>query len=221
MKIAVFGGSFNPLHNGHAMLAETVVKELGYDKIIFVPTYLPPHKTMNVFMDPAHRLKMLQLFCEKEGNGHFAVDSCEIDRQGISYTVDTLEYLSEKYKDVIEGKLAFILGDEIAAEFYKWKNPERIAEIADLIVTHRYKEEAYGGEGMKASKNIPSGNYKGDFAEKFDPNTFAYPFTFIKGSVLPVSSSDIRSRIEKKQSFKYLIPTVIYDYITENKLYNY
>ena len=77
MKIAVFGGSFNPLHNGHAMLADTVIKDLGSDKVRFVPTCIPPHKRVNADVSPEKRLEMLELFCSTNGYGHFEVEACD------------------------------------------------------------------------------------------------------------------------------------------------
>ena len=223
MKIAVFGGSFNPLHNGHAMLADTIVKDLGYDKVLFVPTFIPPHKKINADVSPEKRLEMLEIFCRSNGNGHFEVEPCEIERGGVSYTVDTIEYLNKKYSKVLEGKLAFIMGDEVAAEFDKWKDPEKIASLADLIITHRIKDDSSShpdAEVMKNVDNTPLGDYKGDFNVSFDEKAFKYPSTFLKEAVLPVSSSDIRKRVVEGRSFKYLLPAEIYSYILENDLYS-
>ena len=136
MKVAVFGGTFNPLHVGHAMLADTIVKELGYDKVLFVPTFVPPHKDASKIVDAKHRMAMISRFCESEGDGHFELESCEIDRGGISYTSDTLEFLTKKYEGKLSSKLAFVMGDEVAAEFHKWRNPQRISELADLLNAH-------------------------------------------------------------------------------------
>ena len=99
MKVAVFGGTFNPLHVGHAMLADTIVRELGYDKVLFVPTYTPPHKDSAKIIPAEHRMKMIDGFCKSEGNGHFELESCEVERGGISYTSDTLEYLKKNMRE--------------------------------------------------------------------------------------------------------------------------
>jgi len=222
MKIAVFGGSFNPLHNGHAMLADTIIKEFAYDKVLFVPTFMPPHKIINVKVSPELRLKMLKAFCEENGDGHFELEPCEIERGGLSYTVDTLEYLTEKYKGKIEGKLAFVMGDEVAAEFDKWNKPERVSELADLIITHRSKADySVVDKSSDAAmiKNTPTGSYKGDFKVAFNKASFKYPFKYVTEPILPVSSSDIRKRIMDGKSFRYLVPEVIYRFILEYGLY--
>lgn len=241
MKIAVFGGSFNPLHVGHTMLADTVVKELGYDLVVFVPTFLPPHKIINSKISPEQRLEMIKLFCDSEGNEHFTYDAFEMEQGGISYTCNTLEYLTEKYRNQLDGKLGFIMGDEVAAEFDKWYKPERVSELADLIITHRYPDidalENYlykakekqsdckiitveeNAQNEKNVKNNPKGCYKGDFSTSFDEKSFKYPFVYLKNPVLPVSSTEIRSRVQKKRSYKYLVPKVVYEYIEKYGLY--
>ena len=145
MKVAVFGGTFNPLHVGHAMLADTIVRELGYDKVLFVPTYQPPHKDSAKIIDAKHRMEIISRFCESEGDGHFELESCEVERGGISYTSDTLEYLTKKYEGKLTKKLAFVMGDEVAAEFSKWRNPERVSELLSLsqgrLVSGRRSDE--------------------------------------------------------------------------------
>ena len=217
MRIAVFGGSFNPLHNGHAMLADTIVKELHYDKVLFVPTFIPPHKIVNESIAAEHRLGMVKAFCHSVPDNVFVAEDCEIRRGGVSYTFDTLTFLAEKYKNLLDGKLSFVMGDEVAAEFHKWKNPDGIAQIADFIITHRYPDA--GVLESKLVKNIPGKDYAGDFKARFDEKKFGYPCLYLKEPMLPVSSTQIRGRILENRSFKYLIPPAVYDYIKEHKLY--
>lgn len=217
MKVAVFGGTFNPLHVGHAMLADTIVRELGYDKVLFVPTYQPPHKDSAKIIDAKHRMEMISRFCESEGHGHFELEPCEVERGGISYTSDTLEYLTKKYEGKLTKKLAFVMGDEVAAEFSKWRNPERVSELADLIIVHRYPDV----KAMESTlyENQPTGDYKGDFSVKFDLKNFEYPCIYIDSPMLPVSSTDIRRRISEGKSFRYLVPPAVFNYIKEKGLY--
>ena len=217
MKVAVFGGTFNPLHVGHAMLADTIVRELGYDKVLFVPTYAPPHKEISKIIDAKHRMKMISCFCSSEGDGHFELEPCEVERGGISYTSDTLEYLTKKYEGKLTKKLAFVMGDEVAAEFSKWRNPEKVSELADLIIVHRYPDV----KAMESSlyENKPTGDYKGDFSVKFDLKSFGYPCIYLDSPMLPVSSTDIRRRISEGKSFRYLVPPAVFNYIKEKGLY--
>ena len=213
MRIAVFGGSFNPLHNGHAMLADTIVKELHYDKVLFVPTFIPPHKIVNESIAAEHRLGMIKAFCHSVPDNVFVAEDCEIRRGGVSYTFDTLTFLAEKYKNLLDGKLSFVMGDEVAAEFHKWKNPEDYTE-ANTANTYKWTDFE-----SKLVKNNPGKDYAGDFKARFDEKKFGYPCLYLKEPMLPVSSTQIRGRILENRSFKYLIPPAVYDYIKEHKLY--
>jgi len=212
------------------MLADTIITELGYDKVLFVPTFITPHKLCGGKVTAIQRLEIVKAFCASVAGGVFEAETCEFDRGGVSYTSDTLEYLTQKYKGQLEGKLAFVMGDEVAAEFDKWRNPQRVSELADLIIVHRYPDvgaleqalyskEAPSSQPSAAYKNTPSGQYKGDFAVRFDRENFAYPHIYIENPMLPVSSTDIRGRISRGKSFRYLLPAAVYDYIEKNNLY--
>lgn len=219
MKIAIFGGTFNPLHIGHVMLADQVIKELCYDKVIFVPSNIPPHKKNENLVDAVHRFNMIKSFCnkDKENKKHFIVEDCEIKRGGVSYTIDTLLYLEEKYKNQKDEKFGFIMGDEVASEFHKWKAPEKIASKVDFIITHRYQEDK--NLFSEGEKNEPLQNYKGDFNTSFETSTFPYNHIYLSEPLLPVSSTTIRSKIKNGKSFKYLVPKSVYEYIIKKGLY--
>lgn len=133
MKIAVFGGSFNPVHYGHLALAELVQQKLDYDLVIFVPTNKSPLKEAPGGASPEDRLDMLM--AALSGNPHFIVDDCEIRRGGLSYTIDTLTDIEHRYQS--EHKLGLIIGDDHLASFHRWKNPELIAKKAELLVASR------------------------------------------------------------------------------------
>lgn len=217
MKLAILGGSFNPLHIAHAMLAETAVHELGYDKVLFIPTFIPPHKELSGTVSAKERLEMVRVFCEREGNGHFELEPCEVERGGVSYTYDTLCYLLEKYKGQIEGKPALLMGEEIAAQFSKWKNAAQVAQMADLIISPRYPD--FFSTTHKTSVNKASGHYDGDFEVHFDEKSFGFPCKVLDEPLLPVSSTQIRQRALCAKSFKYLVPSAVFDYIIKHKLY--
>lgn len=227
MKIAVLGGSFNPLHIGHCMLAETAVKELGYDRVLFVPVFSPPHKVMNNAADAEARLEMVESFCESSEKGgesgrRFFCEPCEIERKGVSYTFDTIVHICEKYKDCIEGKPALILGEESASQFHKWHKAEELASLVDFVIARRHPDR--NGVDVEGFSNIPLGGYENDFEDSdsfkaFFSERFSYPFTLLQNPVLPVSSTEIRSRIAGGKAFRYLVPEQVFYYIKEHKLY--
>lgn len=217
MKVAILGGSFNPFHIGHAMVGETMIKEYGYDKVLYIPTYIPPHKEIAGGISAEHRLNMIKVFCNSYKEGFFEAEDCEIKRGGISYTVDTLEYITQKYSGIIEGKPALLMGSEMAAEFHKWYRVERIVELADLVIVPRFPDLMNkDGQGFH---NRPSGLYKGDFNTEFDEDKFGFKCTVLMEPMLPLSSTNIRGRIGENRSFRYLVPAPVFEYICENGLY--
>ena len=217
MRIAVLGGSFNPLHIGHAMLCDAVCKELGFDKVLLVPTCNPPHKIIKSNVTAQERLEMVKAFCEAEGTGRFLAESCEIDRGGISYTSDTLEFINKIYKDILSEKPYFIMGEEIAAEFEKWKSPEHIIEMCSLIISRRHPN-MNNIDDAKYS-NEPSAHYAGEFKVAFNPENFKFSFVRLENPRFPVSSTEIRARIAEGKSWKYMVPETIAEYIIKNQLY--
>lgn len=133
MKLLVLGGSFNPVHVGHLIMAEEARAEFGYDLVLLVPSLKPPHKALADEPGPAHRLEMLRLAVEDDPS--LAVDDCELRRGGTSYTIDTLADLSSRYD--IDGKPGLLLGDDLIPGFLSWRDPKGLAEAADLVCAHR------------------------------------------------------------------------------------
>ena len=123
MRLAMLGGSYNPIHVGHLLLADEVCHRLGYDKILFVPVNIPPHKELALGAASWQRLDMIELAIS--GNPHFVVETCELERGGISYTYDTLEYLGKKYANKMEGKLGLIMGDDLVDGFEEWEHYQK------------------------------------------------------------------------------------------------
>ncbi|MDR1107917.1 MAG: nicotinate (nicotinamide) nucleotide adenylyltransferase [Spirochaetaceae bacterium] len=133
MKIAILGGSFNPVHLGHLFLADGVISAFGYDRVILVPAFQSPFKPDARITPPEDRLDML--LASLTADPRLTVEDCEIRRKGVSYTIDTLEDIYRRY--LPEGKPALILGDDLARDFPQWKKAGEIAEKADIIVAHR------------------------------------------------------------------------------------
>lgn len=221
MRLAIYGGSFNPVHCGHLMVAETAL-DLGYDKILFVPTFIPPHKQLAGSVSPSSRLAMLEAAIA--GNPKFEIEPCEIQRGGISYTIDTVKFLKEKYRGAISGKIGLILGQEIAAEFGKWKSPDEVAGFCDIIIATRLNLSGDSRRLGGIFANKPRGDYVGgvDASGQFmgiDREQFKWDFVELKNLVLPFSSTDVRNRIAQGKSWRYLVPASVHDYIVSNKLY--
>ncbi|MFA5038518.1 MAG: nicotinate-nucleotide adenylyltransferase [Candidatus Omnitrophota bacterium] len=132
MKIGILGGTFNPVHFGHLILAEQVRVQMGLDKVIFVPAFLPPHKSSRSVIGARHRLQMLALATRY--NRYFDVSDIEIRRQGTSYTVDTLRQVKALYP---KASLFFICGSDLVSEIPTWKNVDEIYRMARFVLARR------------------------------------------------------------------------------------
>ena len=189
MKMAVLGGTFNPVHYGHLNIAEQVWEKMEYDRILLIPAYMPAHKDLDSWIDPMHRIGMLQAVVES--TSYLLVEACEIKRKGISYTIDTIFHLMEKY--TIDGKPGLIIGDDLLDGFSSWKDVESLIELVDIIVAHR---------------------------DSLDRKDFPYPHTYLSNTIFPISSSDIRQKLCTGESVANLIPPEVLHYITSHNLYN-
>ncbi|MDR0409055.1 MAG: nicotinate (nicotinamide) nucleotide adenylyltransferase [Spirochaetaceae bacterium] len=186
MKYAILGGSFDPVHNGHLKMAAAVLS-LGYDRIILVPAYQSPFKSPEQGETAELRLQML--LAAVSGDRRFTVDACEIQRGGVSYTIDTLSDIIERYQP--EGKPALILGDDLASAFPKWKDAGRVAREADVIIASR----------------------------RSSARTYPYPCTFLGNTVIDISSGSVRDLIRQSGGWEPLIPDGARRIINECGLY--
>lgn len=208
MRLALLGGSFNPIHNGHLALAEAVRLELGYDTILFVPAFISPFKQTKEHRGEAasneHRVAMLSLALED--NPHFELELCELERTGVSYTIDTLRFLMDTYAGSIEGKIGLIIGSDLVAGFSAWKDADLIAQEAELIIARRPDVHDSVAEPRLGSN-------------PHDVLPFAYPHTSIYNIELAISSSMIRHALRDHKSIRYLVPEAVYKYINTYKVY--
>lgn len=197
-KIGILGGTFNPIHNGHLMLAEYCKKELGLDKIILIPTYTPPHKTDNELVSETHRLNMCRLACKDLQD--YIVFDIEIQRKGKSYTYQTITSLKEIYPN---DTLYFIMGADMFLTLDKWKNPEIIFRNAVIAAIPRNESDC------NMLKNYYNNVIK-DMGAKAE---------ILPDSVAQVSSTYIRDNISDYGIMSEMLNKNVYDYIVKNNLY--
>ncbi|MCK4248564.1 MAG: nicotinate-nucleotide adenylyltransferase [Candidatus Omnitrophica bacterium] len=189
MKIGILGGTFNPVHLGHLILAQECQQKLKLDKVVFIPAKIPPHKTRRMIIDAQDRYQMLKLALR--GNPDFEVSRIELDRQGTkSYSVDTLSLLKKKWGD--EVNLFFITGADALAELHSWKDMDKIFKIARFIIATR---PGY------CLKNAPA------------------KVKAVAIKAIDISATDIRRRIAGGKSIRYLVPDVVRRHIEKKKLY--
>ncbi len=194
MKLGILGGTFNPIHNAHLIIAEEVREILQIDKIFFIPTHTPPHKEIHPEskIDDKHRVNIVKKAIEN--NPYFELCKYEIEMKGVSYTYKTLKHLYETLN--IEGKIKVIIGADLIPELNTWHKYEELIDICDFTVLNRGK--------------LDLDSYKS-----------RYPFIkIVKSNVsMNLSSTEIRNRIKEHRSIKYLVPNQVEDYIIKNKLY--
>ncbi len=195
-RTAVFGGSFNPIHYGHLLLADEVLDALGLDRVLFVPAAQPPHKP-NAQLAPAQdRHAMVQLAIA--GHPKFAVSDLELRRSGPSYTVDTLDALR-----IPREELFLIVGSETFLDLLTWRTPRRVAGLAQIVVVPR-TGSAFDPESAAVRKVVHE--------IRDEP-------LIVRAISLPISASDLRRRVREGRSIAYRLPEAVAAYIQANRLY--
>jgi nicotinate-nucleotide adenylyltransferase len=136
VTLAIMGGTFDPVHIGHLILAQEVRAELGYDTVLFVPSSLPAHKRPPEASSD-DRLAMLR--AAVDGVSGFAVDDCELRRGGVSYTIDTVAHVAGAYR--LDRRPGLVVGDDLVAGFAAWREPEAVAGASEIVLAHRERAE--------------------------------------------------------------------------------
>ncbi|MCA1961945.1 MAG: nicotinate-nucleotide adenylyltransferase [Desulfomonile sp.] len=209
MKLGILGGSFNPPHLGHLRLAEEAAFAHDLDRIMFVPSSLPPHKSQAHMASPAHRIEMTRLACRD--NLLFEVSDMELRRGGPSYTVKTLEALErEGNRDHF-----FILGSDSLREISTWKEYERLFQLCNFIVVQR------PGVSFEAAWTEVPAAVRDRFHHEGDGFVSPENRLIIPSHVcgLDISSTRIRSLVREGRSIRYLVTEPVRAYIEENYLY--
>ncbi|HEY5435193.1 MAG TPA: nicotinate-nucleotide adenylyltransferase [Candidatus Limnocylindrales bacterium] len=195
-SVGILGGTFDPIHHGHLVIAEEAREALGLERVLLVPAAEPPHKPDSVVTPAEHRLAMVELAVA--GNPAFAVSGIEVERGGPSYTVETLEtLLREGVSDPW-----FILSAEALAGFPAWRRPDRILELCRLAVVPRGNHDALDAAWVR-----------GHFPGREDR------IAFLAGPLLPISGSVVRRRAAAGRSVRYLVPDAVARYIADHALY--
>ncbi len=216
MKIGIFGGTFNPIHYGHLRAAEEVREKIKLDKILFIPSGKPPLKISDI-TDVRHRYEMTRLALMK--NAHFEISDIECRQTNKSYTVKTLKELKKNYP---ERNLYFILGIDAFLDIPNWWHHEELVTLTHFIIISR---PGFRFIDLQTSSVIET---KKSILRKLDNAGIETYATKLQGNVMlmllrltpiGISSTEIRSRIRRGRSIKYLLPAAVESYIIANKLY--
>lgn len=197
-KIGIMGGTFDPIHNGHLVIAENAREQYALDQVLFIPTGHSPLKHKQQITSGSHRCAMVSMAIAD--NPQFVLDEIEVNSPEISYTFHTINKLK---KDYISCELFFILGADSLFDFESWRSPDLILESCSILAAyrkHQRQEEFFRHIAYLNEK------YPGKFHPLDTPN-------------LEVSSQEIRQRVRHGQTIRYLVPKTVETYIQENKLY--
>jgi nicotinate-nucleotide adenylyltransferase len=206
------GGTFNPIHLGHLRIAEEVREPFNLDKVIFIPTFIPPHKDNGSLISPEHRLEMVRLAVK--GNPFFEVSDIEIKRKERSYSVVTLRELHDKYTGT---EFNFIVGTDSFNDITTWCEYEEIVKLTNFIVIPRP-----GYPVKKIAEVLPV-----ELAKKFwydaerdvYANAYGRFVAYTDTTIFGISASKIRKMIKAGNTTRYILPKEVEDYITKNRLY--
>lgn len=203
-RVGVFGGTFDPVHFGHLVIAEEVFAALKLSEMVFVPTGQPPHKPGRRITPAEHRVAMLARAIA--GNAHFSLSRIEVDRPGPSYTVDTLRRLREEWSSTGEEVVIyFVIGWDSLEYLLTWHNPGGLLEQLDHLVAVKrpgYNEESAYLDGLEA--RLPGLKSR---------------LLVVPAPQLDISSTDLRRRVAGGRPIKYQLPESVEAYITYNGLY--
>jgi nicotinate-nucleotide adenylyltransferase len=191
MDIGLFGGSFNPPHVAHLIVAEVVRDQFDLSEVWWIPNATPPHKPDDELVAVEHRLEMTR--CVVASNPHFRVCDLEVQREGVSYTVETVRVLQDQHPDT---DFALIIGSDSLDHFGEWHRPDEIAERVPLIVYKR----------------------PGAIEAVAEPR-FANHVRYVAAPVVEVSGTEIRARCRAGRTIRYLVPDAVRTYIEAHDLY--
>lgn len=189
MRIGVFGGTFDPPHLGHLVVAQDAWAHLGLDRVVFIPAAIPPHKRHRVTTPAEIRLEMLRAAIGDDAR--FEVSEIELRRPGPSYTVDTLRELRERDRD---GALFFLLGADQFRTFHTWRGPDEIASLATLVALSREGDEPFSAG-------------------------ISVPHRTLRVTRIDISSTEIRRRVHAGEPIRYLVPPAVEAVIRREGLY--
>jgi nicotinate-nucleotide adenylyltransferase len=211
--IGIFGGTFNPIHLGHLRAAEEVREAERLDEVRFVPAALPPHKEAATLVTAAHRLRMVELAVA--GVPGFRVSAVELERGGVSYSVDTLRVVRAEVGEA--ARIVFVVGYDAFRDFHTWKEHATIFSLCDVVVVSRPPSPP-----TLVREEIPLAARE-TFWYDSNSEVFRHPSGHVlklqRITALDISAASIRTRVAAGRSIRFLVPVAVAEYIAHHRLY--
>jgi nicotinate-nucleotide adenylyltransferase len=205
MRIAILGGTFDPIHNGHLAAARSVAEAFQVDEVHFVPAFAPPHKQSRSMTSPFHRFAMVAL--ATVSIDQFRTSTIEVDALERRYSVDTLETMKRAYPGA---ELLFIVGTDMYQEIETWKNYRRLFQLAHLVIVNRpgfpFRQDIAPYQILKENQTVTLSR---------EPAVYYLPFV-----TQPISSSEIREDRKRGAQVSQWLPPSVWSYIEKNRLYS-
>ena len=199
MRIGLFGGTFDPIHLGHLILAERCREEAGLEEVWFLPSYVPPHKTERTITRFEQRCEMVAL--ATAGQPAFRVERIEKELPPPSFTSETLAELRARHP---EHEFSLVIGGDSLREFPTWHNPRKVLDLARLVAVPRAGTSAVTAGELAAKLELPAEGVR---------------LLLVECPAIDIASREIRSRVKEGKSIRFLVPRSIEEYIRERKLY--
>lgn len=212
LKVGIFGGTFNPIHLGHLRSAEEIRETFALDRIYFVPAARPPHRSGDTLVSATHRLRMVELAVAD--NPFFQASAVELERTGLSYSVDTIRYFRHELEPAA---VFFVVGLDAFREIHTWKEYASIPMLCHLIVTSRPGVPTPPQEQLLPVALQPALCY--DSSRKMYRHASGHTLVFHKIQGLQISASQVRAILRQRKSVRYLVPSPVAAYIINNELY--
>jgi nicotinate-nucleotide adenylyltransferase len=213
MRIGLFGGTFDPIHWGHLRSAEEVSEKLALNRVLFVPTSIPPHKESQKTAPARDRLEMVRLAVAK--NPRFSVSTVEIRRPGPSYSIDTLRHFARKNRG--KDSYFFILGIDAFRDIGSWKDFRQLFSFCHFVVTSR--PGSNDPNPLRGTPVAVRNLFCYDFKEKIYRHRSGTCLYFVRLTDIAISASKIRKRVRAGKSIRYLVPLEVEAYIKKRRLY--
>jgi len=200
-RVGLFGGSFNPIHHGHLIVARAMAEQMELDRVIMMPSARPPHKQADSLLDPAHRGEMVRRAIRNDPL--FSVSDHDLVRAGPSYTIDTVTHFRSELGDQVE--LFWMIGQDSLAELLSWRRVRELVDLCRIITANRRG-------GPPIDWDILAQTFSHEQVESLRAGLLETP-------VIEISSTEIRGRIKRGQPIAHLVPHPVAEYVDQHRLY--